>query len=92
MDLSTKKLIIILLYIFYCVAAPISRGSTDIGAMCTVVIGGVMANCVINNSCNARTVCGAVVGGFSCWLLGRAENYWDFKIQNSLNNNNNKII
>ncbi|ORE04480.1 hypothetical protein BCV72DRAFT_231514 [Rhizopus microsporus var. microsporus] len=81
--MNIRKFLVLVFFLAVCVALPVKRASTDMGTLCSVVIGGVFADCIINNSCSPTRTCGAVVGGFVCWLAGRAENVLDFKIQSS---------
>lgn len=70
-------------FVILCVVLPVKRASINIGAICSVVIGGVFADCILNNNCSPTKIYGAVAGGHICWFGGRAENVLDFQLQNT---------
>lgn len=88
--MNLKKLLVLGWFIVVCVVLPIKRASTDIGAICSVIIGGVFADCILNNSCSHIKIYGAVAAGHICWLGGRAENALDFQLQNTQSGDTSK--
>lgn len=85
-NLNLTRKTVVLIYGVFCIAVPLKRGSTDVVTLCSTIIGGVSADCVINNTCSPVKIYSAVAGGFICWVAGRAENFIDFKLQSTQTN------